>query len=78
MAACQFVPDQAMAAHPGFTSALFEEVFIDAFDYIGVLDLHADVVVDHQVTQGLPVDQDHPGGYPVGVRDGVRGEPGWW
>jgi hypothetical protein len=37
-------------------SVLVEEVFVDALDHVGVLVLHAYVVLDHQSAQGLAVD----------------------
>src|SRR6185437_14975384 len=55
-------------------SVLFEEVFINAFDHVCLLILHADIVADHQRAQSRAVDQDDSGGYPVRVRGSLRRE----
>ena len=55
-------------------SVLFEEVFVNAFDHICLLILHADIVANHQPAKSRTVDQDDSSGHPVRVRDGLRRE----
>jgi hypothetical protein len=46
-------------------SVLVEEVFVNAFDHVCLLILHADIVADHQRAQSRAVDQDDSQGSGV-------------
>jgi hypothetical protein len=56
-------------------SVLFEEAFVNPFDHIRLLILHANIVTNHQCAEFSAVDQDDSGGYPLGILDGFRREP---
>jgi hypothetical protein len=55
-------------------SVLVEVVFVNAFDHVCLLILHADIVANHQRAESSAVDQDDSGGHPVRVRNGLRRE----
>ena len=56
-------------------SVLFEEAFVNLFDHIRLLILHADIVANHQRAESGAVNQNDSGGHPVRILDGFRREP---
>ena len=55
-------------------SVLFKVVFVNAFDYVRLLILDADIVANHQGAKSSAVDQDDSGGHPVCIRNGLQRE----
>ena len=51
---------------------VLEEVLVDALDDVGVFDLHADVVPDHELRELEAADQDDTSLHPLGVVMRIR------
>jgi hypothetical protein len=52
----------------------FEEIFVNSLDDIRFSILHADVEVNHQLGERVPVNQDQPRGDALGIVPGVGGK----